>query len=43
VSWCGNNGDKRRRLTSKETSATPEAFKAVLIALAESVPFTEAE
>lgn len=46
VSRCGNKtkvGDKRRRLTSKEASATPEAFKAVLITLAESVPFAGAE
>jgi hypothetical protein len=39
VSWCGNHTSKfdtRRRLSSKEASATPPAFRALLIAIAES-------
>lgn len=39
VSWCGNHTskfDKRRRLHSKEASASPEAFRDILIAIAQS-------
>lgn len=39
VSWCGNRvsrDDHRPRLSKREASATPPAFKEVLIALAQS-------
>lgn len=42
VSWCGNRTEtarygKRRRLSSREASATPPAFREVLLAMARSV------
>ena len=40
VSWCGNHvksGESRPRLGKKAASATPEEFRAVLLALARSV------
>lgn len=42
VSWCGNNVSPammgRRRLTSREASATPPAFRDLLISIAKGVP-----
>jgi hypothetical protein len=41
VSWCGNKtkggGENRKRLGAKEASATPPAFRDVLIEMARSV------
>lgn len=40
VSWCGNHtraGDKRPRLGRREASATPIAFRDVLLQMARSV------
>lgn len=40
VSWCGNrirSGEKRRRLRGWEASATPDAFREQLLAIARSV------
>lgn len=39
VSWCGNHtkvDDGRKRLSGKAASATPQAFRDILIAMAES-------
>jgi hypothetical protein len=39
VSWCGNHvstGERRPRLSSKEASATPPAFRELLLGLARS-------
>ena len=40
VSWCGNHvksGEKRPRLSSREASATPPAFRETLMSIARSV------
>lgn len=40
VSWCGNHtaaDDKRPRVGKREASATPEAFRAILLQIARSV------
>jgi len=40
VSWCGNHtrsDDQRPRLSKKARSATPKAFRDLLIGIAESV------
>jgi hypothetical protein len=45
VSWCGNHtksGDKRKRLGSKEASATPPEFREMLISIARSAAKSEA-
>jgi len=44
VSWCGNHvksGEVRPRVGKKAASATPEAFRSILIEIARAVPQTE--